>query len=266
MRVFTEQITDTATVTAYVLSPGERMTRPEVRPCVLVIPGGGYQFVSEREGEPVALAYVAEGFNAVVLTYATGPDAPIETAFADGCAALAWVREKAATLFIDPDKVTAVGFSAGGHLAARLAVASGSAPNALVLAYPVTLPTLREVIGRALPDVVGEITSTTPPTFVWATSGDELVPVQHTTALAHALAEHGVPFESHVYLMGPHGLSLARPHTAAGDVTYVEDGVATWLPASVRFLTRIFGPFDTRGEPNTVATRGRRAYPNGLPT
>ncbi|MFC3928186.1 alpha/beta hydrolase family protein [Streptococcus caprae] len=55
----------------------------------------------------------------------------------------------------------------------------------------------------------------TPPTFIWATAGDKLVPVSQSTRLGTALAEAGIPFELHIFEEGPHGLSLATQATAA---------------------------------------------------
>lgn len=58
------------------------------------------------------------------------------------------------------------------------------------------------------------VSATTPPMFIWATAGDKLVPVGHSTRIATALANQGIPFELHVYEDGPHGLSLASQATA----------------------------------------------------
>ncbi len=59
------------------------------------------------------------------------------------------------------------------------------------------------------------VTEQTPPTFLWATAGDNLVPVQHSIRMAHALADHGVPFELHIFEEGDHGLALADQTSAA---------------------------------------------------
>jgi len=117
---------------------------------VLVLPGGGYFHTSDREAEPVALAYLAEGFNAFVLRYSVGPESPFEQSFDDAKAALAWIRENAAELHIDPAQVVAVGFSAGGHLAASLATAAAEKPDVLVVGYPVTLEEFGPPVGKEL--------------------------------------------------------------------------------------------------------------------
>ena len=144
---------------------------PQVcRPAIVVCPGGGYEFCSEREGEPIALRFLAEGFNVFVVWYRVGKtDADKlrtheaaawygkakENTFPlpqqDAAAAVAYVRAHARQWHTDPDRIALMGFSAGGHLAAsvcglwpraELWAAMGLTPedvrpNAAVLCYPV---------------------------------------------------------------------------------------------------------------------------------
>lgn len=258
MKVITESVTPTATATAYVQQASDELASAQVRPVVVVLPGGGYAFCSDREAEPVALAYLAEGFNAVVLRYATGPDAVWETSFADGVAGLAWVRDNATALSIDPAKVAVVGFSAGGHLAASLATTAPDRPNAAVLGYPVTLAEFGQAMGKQIPDIPSAVTADTPPTFLFSTYADSLVPIRNSLALLSALATHEVPFESHIYALGAHGLSLAKPMTANGSGAMVDEAVSAWLADSVRFLRGVFGDFAVDGPPATFADLGAR--------
>jgi acetyl esterase/lipase len=247
MKVFSEAVTTSATLTAYVQDPSPDLSNAAVRPAVLVLPGGGYAFCSDREAEPIALAYLAEGFNAFVLRYAVGPDAPWEQSFADGQAGLAWVREHASELAINPSQVAVVGFSAGGHLAASLGTLSADRPNAVVLGYPVTLAEFGAVMNKEVPDLPVAVTADTPPTFLFSTYADSLVPIRNSLAFLTALDAHEVPFESHIYMLGAHGLSLAKPLTANGDGAMTDDVVAQWLPDSVRFLHRVLGDFPVDG-------------------
>lgn len=261
MKVFTEAVTGSATLTAYIQDRSEELSNATVRPAVLVLPGGGYAFCSDREAEPVALAYLAEGFNAFVLRYAVGPDAPWEQSYADGRAGLSWVRGHAAELDIDPTKVAAVGFSAGGHLATSLGTAPDDRPNALVLGYPVTLAEFGPVMGKETPDTPSAVTKDTPPTFLFSTYADALVPIRNSLAFLAALAEHEVPFESHIYVLGSHGLSLAKPLTANGEGGMTDEVVAQWLPDSVRFLHRVFGDFAVDGPAATFQALAARRQP-----
>lgn len=243
MRVHTHTVgSHGATLTAYVQDRSEQLPDRRQRPAVLVLPGGGYLFTSDREAEPVALAYLAAGFNAVVLRYAVGEGVPWDLALEDGRAALAWLREHADDIDVANGKVAVVGFSAGGHLGASLCTLGPDRPDAAVLGYP-WLPAAEEVDEReaAMAGVLAAVDGRTPPTFVFHTVPDEIVPVQHSLALLTALADHGVPFEAHLYPVGAHGLSLAAPHTSGGRPDMVEPVVTAWLADSVRFLTSTFG-------------------------
>ncbi len=109
-----------AVLTCYLQDQSPKMPNAAIRPAMLVVPGGGYQYCSDREGEPVALAYMAQGFNAFVLRYTADATTPIDKALQDGAAAMDYLRANAAELEIDPQQIAAVGFSAGGHLVASL--------------------------------------------------------------------------------------------------------------------------------------------------
>ena len=77
-----------------VQDPSTAMPNTEIRPAALIFPGGGYQYCSDREAEPVALAYLAEGYNAFVLRYTVGTSCPLDKALQDAQAALRHLRGK----------------------------------------------------------------------------------------------------------------------------------------------------------------------------
>ena len=81
------------------------------------------------------------------------------------------------------------------------------------------------------------ITKNTPPTFLWATAGDNLVPVQHTLLMANALATAGVPFEVHVFEEGDHGLSLADQSTAVARVQ-IDPDASKWVGLAEAWLQK----------------------------
>ena len=148
-----------------------REIEPEIRrPAIVVCPGGGYAFCSEREAEPVALRFLAEGFNVYVVWYRVGERDDDERRDADAAgwyqksaehvfplpqhdaaAAIAYVRAHAHEHHTDPDRIAVMGFSAGGHLAASVSALwhkpeiwqelgltpEDVRPNAAVLCYPV---------------------------------------------------------------------------------------------------------------------------------
>ena len=251
MKVFDVTLApNAAKLTCYVQDLSPEMATADLRPAMLVFPGGGYEYCSDREAEPVALAYLTEGYNAFVLRYATGKQTPWERSFEDAQAALRYVRDNAAELRIDPDKVAVVGFSAGGHLASALGTLAQEKPNALVLGYPVILDDFGKTIDKNLPGTDKAVTEATPPTFIFSTSNDGLVPIQNSLAFAKALADADLLFELHIYVMGEHGCSLAKAAQANGNPGVVNPDAQGWLSDSVRFLRHVFGDFSVRGREN----------------
>ena len=214
-----------AVLTCYLQDQSPEMPNAAIRPAMLVVPGGGYQYCSDREGEPVALAYMAQGFNAFVLRYTADATIPIDKALQDGAAAMDYLRANAAELEIDPQQIAAVGFSAGGHLVASLGTLLPKAqrPNALVLGYAATLGAMWTVVGRQEPDL------------------HALVPVKNSLVFADALADHSIPFALHLFPTGAHGISLATACTSGPEASRVNPATAQWLPMSVDFLQKLWG-------------------------
>ena len=235
-----------AALTCYVQHDSPEMTTAAVRPAMLVIPGGGYAICSDREAEPIALAYLAEGYNAFVLRYSVGVRS-WERAYEDGAAAMGYIRSRAEALHIDPGKVAAIGFSAGGHLAACLGTAPQGRPDALLLGYPVTRADMGPFLGLDLPDACARVDRDTPPCFLFASSDDGTVPVDNSLCFARALAKNTVPFEMHVYLHAGHGFSTGKAAHANGNPARAVPDIQDWLPDSVRFLRHIFGDFPLNG-------------------
>lgn len=238
-----------ATLTCYLQSPNPELPGRTKHPGVLILPGGGYSRCCRREGEPVALAYAQAGYQAFVLEYSTGnrqdPQSMKDVfgkAFADGCAAMQYLRSYADTLWLDSTKIAVVGFSAGGNLAAALGTlaTSDQRPNALILGYASIRSSSRENLGFEQPDLIEQVSKNTPPSFLFNTQADTVVPAENTLLFALALARAGVPFESHTFLIGDHGLSLATPCTT-DDGSWNPD-VAQWHPMSLRFLQNLWNP------------------------
>ena len=139
-----------AVLTSFILQKDKYDMRGLKRPAVIVCPGGGYQFVSDNEGEPVALAYARHGYCAFVLNYSVGIKNPFPKSLTELAMAVKLIRAHSEEWEINPNDITIVGFSAGGHLAMSLGVfydkqfllnSAGAAkdeirPNALVLGYP----------------------------------------------------------------------------------------------------------------------------------
>lgn len=211
-------------------APGVSDTRR--RPAVLILPGGGYEHLSARESEPVALRFAARGWAAFVLEYAVAPGR-FPTPLREAAMAMAYIRAHVAQFEGDPHMVAAVGFSAGGHLCAMLGtmfdapevadIAPGASlrPDALGLCYPVAVSWGRThaasfenltggdaVLAQRLSAdrlVRGDM----PPTYLWTTRDDGSVPCRNTLMLAAAMEEAGVDFALKVYRHGKHGLATA---------------------------------------------------------
>ena len=97
--------------------PDEVMNRADFkRPCIVICPGGGYRFCSSREAEPIALNFIPEGFNAFVLYYTCEPKR-FPTQIREVAAVMELIYKNSDEWKCDTDKVSIIGFSAGGHLA-----------------------------------------------------------------------------------------------------------------------------------------------------
>ncbi len=210
---------------------------------VAVCPGGGYGGRAPHEAEPIARMLNAAGISAGVVHYRVSPHrGPVPQM--DAMRAIRFARAHAAAWNILPDKIGILGFSAGGHLAASVAVHAdhgdaGSAdpvarlsarPDAAILCYPVIsfgewghrgsrnnllgpMPTAAQMEQFSLEK---QVDSATPPTFLWHTADDAGVPVQNSLLFAQALASHRIPFELHVFPKGAHGLGLATDDPIVG--------------------------------------------------
>ncbi len=250
-----------ARLTCYLLPEADRIPDQREKPLVLVCPGGGYAYRSEREAEPIAMQFLAAGMHAAILHYSVAPNryptAALELAYA-----VQHIRRNAQALHVS--HVFIIGFSAGGHLCATLgtlwkdpifAAALGDdflwKPDAQLLCYPViTLGEFAHAGSRecllgpdapqALIDALSletRVDADTVPTFLWHTVTDASVPVENALFYATALRRANVPFELHLYERGVHGLSLCNATTATGP-QHIEPDAASWLDHALRFLAR----------------------------
>lgn len=248
-------------LTAYVPASLEPELKAKLRPGMLVIPGGGYWFRSGREKEPVALAYLREGYCAFTLDYSVQTAFPVP--LLEAAMAMIYLRENAAKYGLDPAHLAAIGFSAGGHLAGMLSLlyeepeivsvlgdrAKEARPDAVVLSYPVITMGER-THGGTRDNITGgseellqrlslekRVLEKAPPAFLWHTQEDDCVPVENSLLLAAAYRKAGVPFAMHIFEHGPHGLSLISPETS--DQTEYDTrlvSVGKWFSLSLDWL------------------------------
>lgn len=209
-------------------NPSEMSNAP--RRAILICPGGGYEWVSNRESEPVALQFLSRGYNVFVLKYSVAQMAKDLNPLHEIELAIKHIRNNAISYNIRADRVIVLGFSAGGHLAlsSGTLLQGDSRPDGMVLCYPVVTATCETHLG-SLHNFCGTETPNeeqlrlfsldlhvdvdTPPTFIWHTENDASVPVQNSKNLANALNDCGVPHELVLFPDGHHGLSLATSET-----------------------------------------------------
>ena len=109
-----------ASYTAWILGKSGK-TQEKKRKAVIICPGGGYEHLSPREGEPIAMKYLAMGYHVFVLHYSLAPER-FPTALRELALLTAKIREHADEWRIDSEGIIVSGFSAGGHLALSLGV------------------------------------------------------------------------------------------------------------------------------------------------
>ena len=226
---------------------------------MLVIAGGAYAFVSQREKEPLALFYLSKSFQAFTLDYSVAPHASYPYQLIEGCMAMAYIRENAEKLCVDPEHVASIGFSAGGHLCAMLATlykekvveeflgesSKLCRPDAVILSYPVisssdcahkgsimNLSGGREELFEKI-SLENQVDKDSSPAFIWATADDGAVPVENSLLMAMAYKKAGVPFELHVFESGIHGLSLCNR-----EVNTINEPASKWAEMAVTYLRR----------------------------
>lgn len=238
----------------------------EKRPAVVVFPGGGYSFTSEREAERIAVSYNAAGYHAFVVYYAVAPHIhplPIQNA----AKALELVRENAEEWKVETDKIAVCGFSAGGHLAASISTLWNDPeifpggeeenklhrPDASILAYPVITAgefahkgSFDNLLGSTEPCELREklslekrVTEKNPPAYIWHTYEDNAVPVENSLMFAMELRKHNVAFDLHIFQKGQHGLSLVSDERIWSVPKFSRK--YSWLTQSVEWMNVLFG-------------------------
>jgi acetyl esterase/lipase len=210
---------------------------------LLIMPGGGYtRVVIDREGYELARYFADRGITCFVLFYRLPGDgwkAGSNTPLQDAQRAMRLIRSRARDYALAPERIAAMGFSAGGHLCADLATrynakvydpvdaadALTAKPFVAAPIYPVVtmIPPLAHEgsrvllvgknAGRALEEAHSpqlNVTADTPPCFLCAAEDDPAVPVENTVMLRAALKAHKVTVETHLFANGGHGFGLRK--------------------------------------------------------
>lgn len=228
---------------------------------VIIIPGGGYAVRSDMETEKeIAAELNANNISAFILDYRIAPYDK-NSIMSDGFRAVRFVRYYAESFGIDPEKITVMGLSAGGHLAImtmehyddELEVTGdkidevSARPDAGILCYAVSSFKDDLTHEKSRANFLGEenqydeelqneysgecgVTADTPPAFIWHTMNDQAVPYESSELLAAAFEEQGVECELHLYKYGSHGLGLAKDIEGAGE----------WFGECMNWLNKIY--------------------------
>lgn len=223
-----------------------RADTDETTAAIVILPGGGYHgHAMDHEGYQFADWFRSLGMTSAICTYRLrgkgndgngyGHPRPMQ----DAQRAVQTLRARAKELNIDPGRIGAIGFSAGGHLCSTISThfddgdsssddpiaRFSSRPDFSILCYPVIAfgkefthkGSQRNLIGSepgpALIEHLSnerQVTAKTPPTFLFHTIEDTAVPVENSTHYFAACKEKGVSAELHVFPKGRHGLGLAK--------------------------------------------------------
>ena len=247
-----------ATITTYIKEQYPDYQDAFNRPMVVVCPGGGFEHLSPREGEAIALKMLDLGYNAMILRYSLMPDRYPCQLF-EAAYALRYARTHAAEWDIDPERIVIAGFSAGGYVAASLGTMwkdevldefleselqcshEDVRPNGMLLGYPVITsgesahrPSFERLLGERYDELVEtaslekRVSKDTPKAFIWHTFEDKSVPLENSLLFADAMRKADIPFEYHVFPNGCHGLGMGTKETATKGGKHYQPEVAVW--------------------------------------
>lgn len=208
---------------------------------LLVVPGGAYRrIVLDKEGSALVPVFAEQfGYTLFVLRYrlpGEGHDNARDAPLADAQRAVRLIRANADDWGVDPDRVAVIGFSAGGHVAASLAMRYDEVlappvdaidriharPDSVLLMYPVIdMGAHAHAVSRehllginpspesiAAYSLHNRVRADMPPMFLLHAEDDASVDIENTLQLYQALREAGVATEMHIYPEGGHGFGV----------------------------------------------------------
>ena len=233
-------------------------------PVVIICPGGGFTFHSEREEEPIALRFNSFGMHAVVLEYKLIDKTPVyPIALQELAKTIDWINQQSDSKHIDKEKIILAGFSAGGHLVAayngigtdmklrqkyQLDQYSGM-HKAVILGYPVIDMTVKGSFpdddkilhsiseDKSLWQAQSLVNKNSKPAFVWQTRTDDLVYVINSLMYVEQMVKFGLPAEYHMFGSGIHGLALGTYVTKKpGKDKYLNAWTSKWIDLALNWL------------------------------
>lgn len=253
-----------ATVEIY-LNEKNKELNLEPRPSIIVLPGGGYEYCSQREAEPVAFRFLSEGFNVFLLKYTCNKAYP--TPHLELAILMNYLNENYKELNIKENCISLVGFSAGGHLVSSYAYLykelskqynlklENLKPFSLILAYPVTFTKIGtqsktktiitnnddQLLMEKL-NVPSNISDDYPPTYVFTTKVDKCVDKVHTIEFINELKKKNIKIEYDIFDKGEHGGSLYN--RGVYNLNYNFDDIKEnriWINNASDFIFKLIG-------------------------
>lgn len=260
----------------------------EKLPAMIVCPGGAYMFCAMgNEGDAVAMSFASAGYQTFVLQYTVGTtcgdnDCKYPAQLLDLGKAMMTIREHAEEWYVDVERISIAGFSAGAHLCGTYATrwhepllsehfgvdASCFKPLAAILGYglldyvyqeeynatqkpnPILQASNMKFFGTPVPSKEQleevspylHVTENTPPIFMMHAANDTMVPVSHSIHMAQALTDYKIPYELHVFQNGEHGFATGAPMGASVYRTDKHRACGAWMDLAKTWLLHLVAP------------------------
>ncbi len=250
------KITGPDTLRLHLFKPPETAS-DSLRPAIVFFFGGGWVRGNPAQFHPHAAYFASRGMVAISAEYRVKDrhnTSPFESV-ADAKSAIRWVRQHAAELGVDPDKIVAAGGSAGGHVAACTGVVRGhedgaddlsisSKPAAMILFNPVldlTQDRWQHLFENQSPRPISPIHNVEaehPPTLIFHGTADTTVPIEQAHRFCAAMTNTGsvcrlMSFEDMDHAFFNYGRHGNKPYVAtvhAADEFLIELGILTGAP------------------------------------
>lgn len=209
----------------------------EPLPGIVIVPGGSYNPIKERDSERVAITFASHAFQAFVVRYPVVEHKDYQAAKSAVAQAFDYIVAHAEELNVDVERLGILGFSAGGQLAAAYSNVAHTKAKFVGLGYPVIKPTIDARMGVTTEDVSQLVNKNTPATFIWGSFNDELTPFnEHILPYVQALTKYHVPVELHEFGTGNHGIALANKYTGIVNENRVDEHMSRWFELFLDWL------------------------------
>lgn len=218
------------------------------RPLILIVPGGGYCYCSEREALPVGNKFKKYKYNFAILRYSCF-DKHHPTQYIEGKTALELLIKKFKDIFL-------CGFSAGGHLVGILSTDKITSKyiKGTIYCYPVVSfenklchkESRRIFLNNKITkenikkfSIEKRVNKNTPPAFIWTTKTDNCVNYKNSEILKDAMIKNNIKVNYKLFAKGPHGLSIATKETCDGKKENINKTVQKWPDLANKFIKEV---------------------------